>query len=348
MGARKNTGTLNQIPIQRVAAWLGLTLPKKGSIRCLFPDHEDKKPSFEIKSSGIRWICYGCNRKGGSIDLVKEYNKMGFLAAKQWLESKVENGISAAPIFKRNMRKRPDESVKPDNVDDSREYIDIYNFLLTLCPLLENGSNYLLSRGITAKTISAFKVAQISRQEILPKLFDNFRFEHIYAAGLLTKKSIVEFSRIIFPQGSIIFPFFEGGKVVYLQARALDGVKQHGKWTNLNFHPRRIYNADAITQDSKLPFAICEGVIDTLSAIELGYNAVGMIGVTAKFTPDQKRALRKKEVEILLDWDAPGEKRAQSLQEELNRYGIVSIRKKLPSKAATDLNEYLKEKRGIV
>jgi DNA primase len=347
MDLRKTTDALNKIPIQQVAGWLGVALPKKGSARCPFPDHEDKNPSFEIKASGTRWICYGCNRKGGSIDFVKEYRQTDFMAAKQWLEAH-DGRASAAFISRRVPKKKVEEPPKSDDARDSGEHSDVYTFLLTLCPLLESGKNYLLSRAITIETISVFQVAQMPRQSILPKLLNKFGFERIHAAGLLTKKSTIDDPRIIFPWNSVIFPFLENGKVVYLQARALEGAEQYGKWRNLNFQSRRIYNADAITQVSKRPFAICEGVIDALSAIELGYTAVGMMGVSAKFTPDQIRALRKKEVEILLDWDAPGEKRAQSLREELNQYGVVSIRKKLPSTMATDLNEYLKEKRGLV
>ncbi len=347
MDFRKSTDTLNKIPIQDIAAWLGVTLPKKGSARCPFPDHKDQNPSFEIKESGTSWICYGCNHKGGSIDFVKEYNKIDFLGAKQWLESRIHNGRNAAPITKRTTKKQSEESVKLD-MHDSGDYSDVYTFLLMLCPLLESGKNYLLSRAITLETMEAFKIAQMPPQSIIPKLLSKFGFERIHAAGILTKKSTIDTPRIIFSWNSVIFPFFEDGKVVYLQARALNGEEQYGKWRNLNSQPKRIYNVDAITQNSKRPFAICEGVIDTLSAIELGYDAVGMMGWSAKFVPDQIRALRKKEVEILLDWDEKGEKGAQQLREDLNQYGVVSIRKRLPSTTATDLNEYLKEKRGLV
>ncbi len=343
---KETTETLNKTPIQQVAGWLGVTLPKRGSTHCPFPDHEDKNPSFEVKASGTHWICYGCGRKGGSIDFVKEYKGMDFLAAKQWLENQACNGGSTRTA-KKAVKTKSEELRKPAEVRDSGEHYDVYAFLLTLCPLLESGKNYLIERGITLETIEAFKVAQMPRQSLLPKLFGKFGYERIHAAGLLTQKSTTEVSRIIFPWNSIIFPFWESGKAVYLQARALEGAEQYGKWRNLNFLPKRIYNVDAITQTSKRPFAICEGVIDTLSAIELGYSAVGMMGWSAKFTPDQIRALRKKEVEILLDWDEKGEKGAQQLREELNQYGVVSIRKKLPSTTATDLNEYLKEKRGL-
>ncbi len=346
MNFKESTDTLNKIPIQQVAGWLGVTLPKEGSTRCPFPDHEDKNPSFEIKASGIRWICYGCGRNGGSIDFAKEYKGLDFLAAKQWLEGQSSNGGSAIRAVKQRAKKNIEDSKKPAEASNSGEHADVYAFLLTLCPLLERGKDYLVSRGITAPTMEAFKVAQMPHQSILPKLLSKFGFERIYAAGLLTKKSTVDDPRIVFSWNSVVFPFLEGGKVLYLQSRALDSNTKY-KWQNLSFHPKRIYNVDAITQASKRPFAICEGVIDTLSAIELGYSAVGMMGWSAKFSPDQIRVLRKKEVEILLDWDDKGEKGAQILRKKLNQYGVVSIRKKLPCTTATDLNEYLKEKRGL-
>jgi len=301
MNFKESTDALNKTAIQQVAGWLGVTLPKIGSTRCPFSDHDDKNPSFEIKSSGTRWICYGCNRNGGSIDFVKEYNGIDFLAAKQWLESQVYNIRSATRTVKKSAKSPNEEPAQSDEAQDNGRHSDIYAFLLTLCPLMESGKDYLLSRGVSAETMKAFKIAQMPSQTILTKLLEKFGYDRTHAAGLLTKKSTVDSPRIIFPRSSIIFPFLEDGKPLYLQARLLTGAEQYGKWRNLNFHTRRIYNVDAITQNSKQPFAICEGVIDTLSAIELKYDAVGMMGVSAKFTPDQIRALRKKEVEILLD-----------------------------------------------
>ena len=85
MGYREDTAALNQITIQEVGNLLGLRLPRHGTIRCPFPDHEDKTPSFELKRSGTYWICYGCQRRGGSIDFVKSYFCIGFMEAKAWL-----------------------------------------------------------------------------------------------------------------------------------------------------------------------------------------------------------------------------------------------------------------------
>ena len=85
--------------------------------------------------------------------------------------------------------------------------------------------------------------------------------------------------------------------------------------------------------------------MDTLSAVELNYSGVGLIGVTAKFSNEQLIQFRGRHVDILLDWDSAGETKAQELQQTLRRFGIPSTRKSRPSAKANDLNEYLMELR---
>lgn len=89
-------------------------------------------------------------------------------------------------------------------------------------------------------------------------------------------------------------------------------------------------------------FAVCDGVMDTLSAIGFGYSAIGLVGV-AGLKEEQIKRLRGKQVDILLDWDRPREKAAAELHKELRRFGIVSTRKTRPSPKARDVHDYLME-----
>ena len=86
--------------------------------------------------------------------------------------------------------------------------------------------------------------------------------------------------------------------------------------------------------------------MDTLSAVELGIYAIGLLGVSANLLKDDIKKLKGKNVDILLDWDSSGNSRASQLQNDLKRYGIVSTRKLRPSDTASDLNEFLIEIRG--
>lgn len=336
---------LNQIPIQKVAALVGVTLPFKGSAHC--PFHNDQNKSFEIRPSGIRWICYTCDIKGGAIDFIVHASGWDFIKSKKWLAEKTglkSTGFTQAIKLKLNIQdiKESDEGIEADP-----DY-ELYQYFLTLCPLKEYAYNYLQERGISEKTINKHKIGQVgSSQPLIRNLINKFGFQRIYDAGLFTKKSTPTNIRLIFPEKGILFPYFENEQVVYLQVRVPYEERKEYKWRNLSFRKRRVYNADILLNKNIRSIGICEGNMDVLSGTELGIQTIGFMGVSAPFPPEQIKKLRNKEVDILLDWDAPGEKRVKKLSAELKKYGVVAKRKKRPSLNVKDLNEFLKEKRGL-
>jgi DNA primase len=346
MDQREQTRTLNQIPINIVGSWLGLKLPAHGMTRCPFHDHPDTNPSFEVKASGNRWICYGCDRKGGSIDLVKTYNSVDFLEAKKWLLARAgfneSSSIRRQPdptTFEPAQCNIPTDEAAPDN--------EVYNALIEISALQPSGLEYLSGRAISSKTAAMFRVGQLTDTDgTLGKLIRAFGFQRVNAAGLLTMRSTSRDARLLFPEGSLLFPFLENSEVIYLQARMIGSAEARGKWRNLNYRRRRVYNEEILRDKTVTSVAICEGVIDTLSAVELGYQAIGLMGVNTKLTKEQFEHLRGKDVSILLDWDTAGEARSEELRTELGRLGIVSVRKRCPTEAGNDLNDFLLEQRA--
>lgn len=351
MGFKEDTKALNRMTVQTVGELLGLHLRLRGMSHCPFLDHDDSTPSFEIKNCGTRWECYGCNRRGGSIDLVKIYHGTDFSKAKAWLM----NRTGLAPSSTASLRVRrnlvaplnPSTQSSNDTVESPPDH-EVYKAVLLHTPLQSSGREYLVGRGLSEETISNFHVGQLSnRNNLLRELICSFGYRRIKAAGLLTKQSTAQNTRLLFPEDSIVFPFFENDLPVYLQARVIVGTVNRGKWRNLNDRRSRLYNIDALFETGRSHLAICEGVIDTLSATELGFRAIGLMGVNAQFGDEQVKQLRGKEVAILTDWDAPGERRAIELQKQLRRFGITSIRKRRPSSSAIDLNDYLMEKKRL-
>ena len=346
MDFKEETNALNQISIQIVASWLGLKLPARGTVRCPFDDHTDSNPSFEVKTSGNRWICYGCNRSGGSIDFVKTYNSLSFLDAKRWLAAQAAVGSPALPrrqIIASSQLTNPSQN---DDGDETPPDYEVYEKLLQLAPLQQRGRQYLSERGISSNTIANFKIGQLNKNKaVLSELLRIYGFERLKDAGLLTQRSSPQNVRLLFQNGSLLFPFYESGSLTYMQARVIERTDIRFKWLNLNSRKRRIYNVDALLDKKAGNFAICEGIMDTLSAVELDYSGVGLIGVNTKFSNEQLIQLRGKHVDILLDWDPAGETKAQELQQTLRRFGIPSTRKSRPSANANDLNEYLMELR---
>ena len=349
MGHREDTDTLNRMTIQAVGGLLGLKLPLRGTVRCPFADHDDRSPSFEVRPSGNRWVCYGCDRRGGAIDLVRTHRGVSFLEAKQWLKNRT--GVCTAPDPQHGRKRVPRAVMQSQSItmeeSESPPDHEVYEAFRERTPLQSDGRNYLSARGLSEITVSNFRIGQLSDgKKTIEQLIQEFGFRRIEAAGLLTKNSSSHNWRALFPDDSLVFPFLEAGRIAYLQVRLIANIEDQGKWRNLNHRKRRIYNADALANTVRRPFAVCEGVMDTLSAIELGYDGIGIMGVSATLTEQQIKKLRGKHVDILMDWDAPGEKKAVALQREMRRFGVVSNRKNRPSPMAKDVNEHLVVLRG--
>ena len=191
MGNREDTTTLNQITIQEVGHFLGLMLPLHGMTRCPFPDHEDKTPSFEVKKSRVYWICYGCQRHGGSIDFVKVHFGIGFMEAKVWLADHAS--LSATPV--RRLRRptqvvsRPlSHSIPSPEPIESPPDCELYEALLQHAPLQKSGLQYLLNRGLSKEVVSTFHIGQLPEQShFIVNLIRNFGYQRLENAGLLTK-----------------------------------------------------------------------------------------------------------------------------------------------------------------
>jgi DNA primase len=86
---------IKRIPIATIAADLGIRIKGFGSTNCPFPDHADKKPSFQLRGKANAWKCYGCGRGGSTIDLVMQLNGWDFVEASKWLQDRYIRGFSS-------------------------------------------------------------------------------------------------------------------------------------------------------------------------------------------------------------------------------------------------------------
>lgn len=346
MGANEDTQALNGLTVQAVGILLGIKLPANGMARCPFPGHYDDTPSFEVRRQGSRWVCYGCDKSGGAIDLVMTLHGKPFLEAKSWLAEKCGLGSpgrrqmpSQTARQKRNLPpQRPSNPAAETPPDHA-----LYSELLARAPLREIGANYLQGRGLSDAILSRFAIGQMPGIAVIRELIAGFGFERVEASGLLTKRSTPDRYWPLFPEGALLFPYFEAGQISYFQARTVDDSDKANRWRNLNHRNRRLYNADTLMDTSVRRLAICEGAMDVLSATQLGCEAVGLIGITARLSDAEMMALRGRHVDLLLDWDVRGEQRATALRKELARFGVAATRKSAPRSGAKDVNDYLRE-----
>lgn len=344
MDYRRKTEELNATPIRRVASLLGISLRVGASSCCPFDDHDDKTPSFTVFDNN-RWQCFGCGKRGGAIDLVKFYFHLSFIDARKWLLD--QSSFNASHIIPRSkIEKAPAQNKKvfiPEKI-----FSEVYEAFLQVCHLSEKGCSYLLSMAISEKTISDFGIAQIfDENSCLSLLLKRFDFLTLQESGLLSVMSTSRNIKLAFSEGDLIFPYREGGRVVYLQSRCIDCIGKR-RWKNLSGIPQRIFNVDILDLKNLETIHICEGVMDTLSAYELGKNAIGLMGASARLPVSCIQKLKKKNVQILFDWDEAGERGALALHDELLKYGVVSIRPLRPLNKKCDLNDYLRNKRNIL
>lgn len=350
MGYREETNALNRIPITEVGNLLGIILSPHGMSHCPLPGHEDSTASFKIYTADNRWFCYGCNCGGSAIDLVKHCHATDFATAKKWLADRSGTpSKTSSPRGEQRLRAQKvlRQQSSPLDAAESTPDHEVYEALLTRMPLRASGTQYLIQRALSETTISESRVGEaVNCEVVLREMIHAFGYERIAAAGLMTRMSSPRSWRFIFPEGSLVFPFLETGRIAYMQARRAQDAGPRNKWYNLSHRKRRIYNLDALHQPNRKPFAMCEGIMDTLSAIELGYNAIGLMGVSARLMDEQIKRLRGRRLNIFMDWDPPGEARAIELQKELRKFGVPSTRKRRPMLGIKDVNEYLTATRG--
>lgn len=349
MRGKELTTALNNTPIVDAASILGVRLLSPHGNRCPFSDHDDKNPSFQILPNGTYWICYGCDRRGGAIDFVKTYLGINFLEAKKILhDADVHPGRVFGSLQGKRRQKSLNKNIKAGSplLDETPPDNDLYETFLNQNPLQTAGKLYLNSRMISDLTIHQNRIGQISNSNTkMSNLIDNYGFNRVQASGLLTKRSSVSNWRSAFSDNSILFPYLDQGKVVYFQSRLLNVEDKSQRWRNLTGRRHQLYNLDGLNSGAK-KIGICEGVVDTLSAIELGYSAVGLMGVGASFTEENILSLIGKSVDILLDWDAQGENKSKQLLHELRSKGVAAVRMNLNDTSINDLNDFLVKARS--
>ncbi len=80
------------------------------NIRCPFPDHEDRNPSFSLCHEGRGFKCFGCDKSGDVFDLEMALSGCDFHTAEQTLQRMTglnETDPGPAPVPKRKTTRKP-------------------------------------------------------------------------------------------------------------------------------------------------------------------------------------------------------------------------------------------------
>lgn len=334
---------LKAIPIAEVAVALGFQL-SGGMARCRLPGHDDRTPSFSIRTLTNTFHCFGCNRGGDSINLVQIMEDVDFLGACQWLGYRF--GIDAvAPRRSGRMRSRRSTRtqlpivVLPSKENQAIPDHEIFAWVLEQSPLTPSGRAYLESRNFSTATLDHFGIGQLGdERKLLQSARAHFGDERLKKSGLVGEKHSRLF--LAFRSSYLLFPFVDYDNITFIQARRPDG-KSEKRWLCPVGLPPPAFNLEVLSLPTSTVY-ICEGVTDVLSAHQLGMPAIGLVGASAPIDTNTIERLRGHNVAVLGDSDSAGAGFSQRLVRLLGGQGITAVAKPMPA-GFNDLNDYLRE-----
>ena len=195
-------------------------------------------------------------------------------------------------------------------------------------------------RGLRPELAQEHHVREIaSPDEVETKLRERHEFDAIDKAGLVSKSD-----RFLFARHRLLFFYFGDDEPIYVQARDVTGTATVKELSPAGLGCPLPYNASVLNAPSLKEVFLCEGCLDTLSALQLGYPAIGIPGVQ-RFRHEWFELFQGVgRVKILFDNDDAGQAAAIELRAKFRRRGIAAD-VLVPTKG-TDVNDHLLNEKG--
>jgi DNA primase len=296
--------------ILEVAAALGLPLEGRRTY-CIneqgHQDGRDDNPSLTFFPDSGRFKCFACGVHGDTIDLVRSVLGLPFREAVNWIRDRF-GGATVSVV------NRPAPAFRARTPDPAA--IEAYGQLYSLSvpPSLNSPEGQYLKqqRGLNLDLAIEHGVRAVAPSWALWQLDQQL----LEAAGLLSKSG-----NFLFARHTLLFFYFDGDQPVYVSARDVTGEAHAKELSPSGLQCPVPYNANVLATNPDTIY-ICEGPIDTLSAVQLGYSAIGVPG-TNRFREEWFSLLRHvPHVRVLFDNDMAGQTRGAELRTQLCLHGI--------------------------
>ena len=331
-----NTYNLQQIPILEIASLLGIRVTRNKAM--CFRGHDRKTASLSFSPQKNLWHCFGCNVGGNNFTLVKEY--YGYTPKETMLWFNQKFNVRPHLNIKTNSIEKISLNIS-DKPSDFQTDSEIYEAFISKCSLSDKGEKYLIQRGFTKKTTSHFCIKDILNTKTIENWLTNrYDKSRLMKSGLMVERH--KKLCLVWWDHTILFPFFDHGKIVYIQGRRLvNEGSSYPKYINLKGVAKPLFNKDildSLPKGSKL--YICEGIPDAITAYEMNKNAVGVLGATS-FKKEWTYLMRSFNIAIIPDSDESGTIFAESVQSTFLKIGKIAQIECLPF--GKDLNEYFQK-----
>ncbi len=318
----------------------------------LCPFHNEKTPSFHVHPLKQCFHCFGCQKGGNIFTFVCAIEGLSFpeavkkLAKRAGIELKEEANSRRAPA--------PQPIPGLARLTEALEWATKYfNYLLTEVPEYRLALDYLMSRGISRKTIDRFRIGVSPRGwNTLMDLMEKrkFTFSELTEAGLVIAKEGSPRKGYDRFRERLMFPIRDAeGSVIGFGARLLNDEPNQPKYLNSPESPlfskrRCFYGIHESMRGIRVrgEAVIVEGYMDVVGLAECGVNnALATMGTA--LTEDHCAQLKKlcNRVVTVFDPDAGGQDAWRRSVHLFLESGIFAKDLSLPD--GQDPDEYLQK-----
>jgi DNA primase len=313
---------------------------------CPFGQHS--RPNLDIKPQFFK--CYACDAMGDAFDLVRRLKGCSFREALAVVSEFAGirppgPGTSwrrAGPSLARPLQPHPAQTDNGRPMISFERRVKILSYLCRGRRLRESdppdepARRYLRKRGISAATGVAAGLGFVWNYEATGrKLREALPLDELRACGLFNAKG-----NFVLWKHRLLLPFWLNGECLGLAARNISwqGPGDGGKELTIS-NPVVPFNADVLLAPTAEVY-ICEGVIDCLSLMELGFPAVGVPGA-GRFRPEWVPLFDEaKEIFVVFDNDSAGRQGTDRIAREFAKVGRRVKAVQFPC-GVKDANEFL-------
>ena len=309
----------------------------------LCPFHSEKTPSFTVYPENGSFYCFGCGAGGDVFTFTGLIENLDYIESVKLLAER--SGIALPQDGYDDSMQKLKNTIYDINRDTARFF---HSYLMS--PDGKWALDYLYGRGLTLKTIKHFGLgaAPDSWDALIKHLKSKgYRESDMIAANVVGKSQRGSLynrfrKRVMFPIINI------RGNIIAFSGRAMPGEdKQGGKYVNTADTP--VYKKSANLFGMNFAKNACaervilvEGNMDVISLHQAGFtNTVAPLGTA--FTTEQANLLARytKEIVLMLDADAAGQKAIKRATELLQNTGLSVRVVVIPD--GKDPDEYIKK-----
>lgn len=309
----------------------------------LCPFHSEKTPSFTVYPENGSFYCFGCGVGGDVFTFTGLIENLDYIESVKLLAER--SGITLPQDGYDDSMQRLKKRIYDINRDTARFF---HAFLMS--PGGKWALDYLTGRGLTLKTIKHFGLgaAPDSWDALIHHLKEKgYTESDMLAANVIGKSQRGSLydrfrKRVMFPIINI------RGNIVAFSGRAMPGEdKQAGKYVNTADTPvykksENLFGINFAKNVCSERVILVEGNMDVISLHQAGFeNTVAPLGTA--FTTEQANLLSRytKEIVLMLDADAAGQKAVRRASELLENTGLSVRVVVVPD--GKDPDEYIKK-----